>query len=68
MVSKKFTETISLAYTIKDKKSRQEKLKEIHSSLENLSEETGIELKKISNAISKLQKNIVQRKNLIFQS
>ena len=64
MVSKKFTDTISSAYTIKDKKSRQEKLKEIHSSLESLSEDTGMELKKISNAMAKLQKNIVREKIL----
>ena len=64
LVAKKFSEAISLAYTIKDKKNRQEKLKEIHSSLENLSEETGLELKIISNAMAKLQKNIVREKIL----
>ena len=63
-VSKKFTEAISLAYTIKDKKNRQEKLKEIYSSLESLSEDTGLELKIISNAMAKLQKNIVREKIL----
>jgi polyribonucleotide nucleotidyltransferase len=64
LVTKKFTDAISSAYTIKDKKNRQEKLKEIHSSLESLSEDTGMELKIISNAMAKLQKNIVREKIL----
>ena len=57
LVSKKFKDIISSAYTIKDKKNRQEKLKEIsNSSLESLSEESDIELKKLSNSMAKLQK------------
>ena len=64
LVSKKFTDTISSAYKIKEKKSRQEKLKEINTSLESFSEEVDIDIKKVNNSIGKLQKNIVREKIL----
>ena len=64
IVSKKFTELVSSAYKIKDKKSRQEKLKEINDSLESFSEEIDVDEKKIRNSLAKLQKNIVREKIL----
>tara|TARA_B100001989_G_scaffold119159_2_gene83983 strand:+ start:4072 stop:6144 length:2073 start_codon:yes stop_codon:yes gene_type:complete len=64
LVSQKFTDNISSAYKIKEKKSRQEKLKEINNSLESFSEEVDIDIKKVNNSLAKLQKNIVRQKIL----
>ena len=64
LVSDKYKETISSAYTIKNKKDRQEKLKEISQSLEELSQESEIDLKKLSSSLGKLQKKVVREKML----
>ena len=64
LVSDKYKEKILLAYTIKNKKDRQEKLKEISQSLEELSQESEIDLKKLSSSLGKLQKKVVREKML----
>ena len=64
LISKKYKEKISSAYTIKNKKDRQEKLKEISQSLEELSQESEIDLKKLSSSLGKLQKKVVREKML----
>ena len=47
LVSEKYKEKILSAYTIKNKKDRLEKLKEVSQSLEELSQESEIDIKKI---------------------
>ena len=64
LISKKYKEKISSAYTIKNKKDRQEKLKEISQSLEELSQESEIDIKKLSSSLGKLQKKVVREKIL----
>ena len=64
LVSEKYKEKILSAYTIKNKKDRQEKLKEISQSLEELSQESEIDIKKLSSSLGKLQKKIVREKIL----
>ena len=64
LISKKYKEKISSAYTIKNKKDRQEKLKEISQSLEELSQESEIDIKKLGSSLGKLQKKVVREKML----
>ena len=64
LVSDKYKEKILLAYTIKNKKDRLEKLKEVSQSLEELSQESEIDIKKLSSSLGKLQKKIVREKIL----
>ncbi len=64
LISEKYTDLISKAYSIKNKKDRQEKLNEINISLESLAEKTDIDIKKLSNSLNELKKNIVREKVL----
>ena len=64
LISEKYTDLITSAYTIKNKKNRQAKLKEINSGLESLSEEVSLDAKKLNNSLNKLQKSIVRDKIL----
>ncbi len=64
IVSEKFKNEILAAYSIKNKKDRQEMLKKINQSLETLSEEVEIDIKKLSNSLNKLQKMLVREKIL----
>ena len=64
LITEKYMDQITSVYTIKNKKDRQDKLKEINSSLEELSEEVSIDVKKLGNSLNKLQKNIVRKKIL----
>ncbi|PPR26585.1 MAG: Polyribonucleotide nucleotidyltransferase, partial [Alphaproteobacteria bacterium MarineAlpha9_Bin4] len=64
LIKEKYMDQITSVYTIKNKKDRQDKLKEINSSLEELSEEVSIDVKKLGNSLNKLQKNIVRKKIL----
>ena len=68
LVSDKYKEKILSAYTIKNKKDRQEKLKEVSQSLEELSQESEIDIKKLSSSLGKLQKKIVREKILDFKN
>ena len=64
IVSEKFKNEILAAYSIKNKKDRQEMLKKINQRLETLSEEVEIDIKKLSNSLNKLQKMLVREKIL----
>ncbi len=64
LVSEKYKEKILSAYSIKNKKDRQEKLKEISQSLEELSQKSEIDIKKLSSSLGKLQKKVVREKIL----
>ena len=64
LVSEKYKEKILSAYSIKNKKDRQAKLKDISQSLEELSQESEIDIKKLSSSLGKLQKKVVREKIL----
>ncbi len=64
LISKQYKKEIASAYNIKNKKERQEKLREINTSLETFAEEVEVDAKKLSMSLSKLQKNLVREKIL----
>ena len=64
LISKEYTDLISKAYSIKNKKDRQEKLNEINISLESFAQKTDVDIKKLSDSLKELKKNIVRKKVL----
>ncbi|MEC8100477.1 MAG: polyribonucleotide nucleotidyltransferase [Pseudomonadota bacterium] len=64
LVAEKFKDQVIAAYSEKNKKLRQDKLKEIFVSLESYSKEKDDDIKKLSKSLSNLQKKVVREKVL----
>ncbi len=64
VVEKEFQKELEKAYAIKDKSKRQEKLKSLKASLDDIADKNNISLFNLSNAFSKFQKDIVRKKLL----
>ncbi len=64
LVTEKYSDIVTKAYKIKDKKTRQNELKEITSGLGSLADEFNLDLKLLENALGRLKKNIVREQIL----
>ena len=64
LVKKEFQKELEKAYAIKDKSKRQENLKSLKASLDEIADKNEISLFNLSNAFSKFQKEIVRKKLL----
>ena len=64
LVKKEFQKELEKAYAIKDKSKRQENLKSLKASLDEIADKNEISLFNLSNAFSKFQKEIVRKQLL----
>ena len=64
LVEKEFQKELEKAYAIKDKSKRQENLKSLKASLDEIADKNEISLFNLSNAFSKFQKEIVRKQLL----